>query len=198
MNKDNTYTSQNQAAQLFALIFGQCPDGFLEVRAFHWDKARQPFFSIPSEIAGAIRFAVSLQEEVFFGVGVRFEPLAIVDSGHPLRTHFHAYYGLTVPYDLISEASRVRASAFLKALRTAFNGDYKSCDLARVLRVPGMTNTKAGRLCTLMETNQTARYSIEQIRDAITNSIVARHWQKGQRHDLALSLAGYLATRQVP
>jgi len=229
MENENRQAFQDQAAELFYLIFGQCPNGFLEVRSFPQDRTHQRFFSIPLEISQAAQFAAGLRDDVFFGVGVRSEPsgtadsvmrlpvfwvdaddgamswinfplapLAVVNSGHPSDTHFHAYYALNPPYELMTEAHRERALDLLRALCTAFSGDHKSCDLARVLRVPGTTSTKAGRLCTFVEVNRNAGYSVEQIRNAITDSIIAHHWEKGQRHDLALSLAGYVAKRQVP
>jgi len=127
-------------------------------------------------------------------------PIAVVDSGNPSGRNYHAYYALDIPLELKTEADPNKAKVYLDALCTTLRGDPKSCDIARILRVPGTYNTKDPShpgLCRIVELNPDARYSVEQIREAITISLMLRHWERGQRQDLALSLAGYLAKCDV-
>jgi len=128
-------------------------------------------------------------------------PIAVVDSGNPSAKNYHAYYELDAPLELKTEADRDKANIYLKALCTTLKGDSKSCDIARILRVPGTYNTKDPHhpgLCRIIELNSDAHYSLDEIRDAVALSLVIRHWERGQRQDLALSLAGYLAKCAIP
>lgn len=61
----------NQAGEFLQVIFGHCTEGFVECRAFRDEKIHQRFFSIPSELEKAARFAGDLKTEVFFGAGLR-------------------------------------------------------------------------------------------------------------------------------
>lgn len=70
----------NQAAELFRLIFTRCSAGFLAIRSFSKGKTNQRFLAIPSAVDDAANFAISLRDDVFFGVGVRSEPKGTADS----------------------------------------------------------------------------------------------------------------------
>lgn len=127
-------------------------------------------------------------------------PIAVVDSGNPSGRNYHAYHALDVPLELKTEANREKTVAYLKALCTTLKGDPSSCDIARILRVPGTYNTKEPShpgLCRIVELNPDARYSTGQIREAITISLILRHWDKGPQV-LDLALAGYVAKCGVP
>jgi hypothetical protein len=63
---------ENQATELLGLIFGRCTGGFLEIRAFNQKKTHQRFFSLPSELAQAAKFATALREDVFFGYSLDY------------------------------------------------------------------------------------------------------------------------------
>jgi hypothetical protein len=128
-------------------------------------------------------------------------PSIVVNTGNIAGNHYQAHYLLHTPFKLNTESDQDKTIAYLKAMAVVLKGDIKSCDIARVLRVPGTYNTKApgySGLCRIIELNPDARYSPEEIRDAITLSLVIRHWERGQRQDMALSLAGYLAKCNVP
>jgi len=125
-------------------------------------------------------------------------PSIVVNTGNVAGDHYQAYYLLDPPLDLKSESDRDKAVAYLKALAVALKGDSKSCDIARILRAPGTYNTKDTShpgLCHIIKFDPEVCYSLEQVRNAITLSLVMRYWKRGQRQDLALSLAGYLAKR---
>lgn len=128
------------------------------------------------------------------------EPSIILNTGNVAGDHYQAHYLLDPPLELKAESARDKTVAYLKALCITLRGDMKSCDISRILRVPGTYNTKDPThpgLCHIIEFNPDARYSIEQIREAITISLMLRHWERGQRQDLTLSLAGYLAKCDV-
>jgi len=123
-------------------------------------------------------------------------PTIVVNTGNVAGNHYQAHYLLDPPLELKSESDREKAVAYLQALCTVLKGDSKSCDIARILRVPNTYNTKDPNhpgLCQVIELNPDVHYSIEQIREHITMTLILRHWEKGQRQDLALSLTGYLA-----
>ena len=46
--------------------------------------------------------------------------------------------------------------------------------------------------------NPQQRYSLDELRNAITVAILSKSWERDQRHMLALALGGYLAKRDVP
>jgi len=123
-------------------------------------------------------------------------PTIVVNTGNVAGDHYQAHYLLNPPLELKAEYDGDKAVAYLKALCTLLKGDSRSCDITRILRVPGTYNTKDPThpgLCHIIELDPDARYSLEEIRDAVTLSLVIRHWERGQRQYLALSLAGYLA-----
>jgi hypothetical protein len=128
-------------------------------------------------------------------------PGVVINTGNIAGDHYQAHYLLDPPLELKTQADRDQAVAYLKALSTVLKGDPKSCDIARILRVPGTYNIKDPShpgLCGIIELNPDVRYPLGAIRAAVTLSLVIRHWERGQRQDLALSLAGYLAKCDAP
>lgn len=67
-------------------------------------------------------------------------PSIIVRSGGGV----HAYWLLNVPVG-ITEANRDEFETTLRALAKATGGDEATCEVARVMRLPGTVNTKPGR-----------------------------------------------------
>ena len=216
---------KSQTLDFFRVIFGQQAGGFLELRAFpgpqqfffsissELDKAaalavrlkNQVYYSAaPRSQQKGTADAVNTMPDLWVDgdegalpwTSLALTPGIVVNTGNIAGDHYHAHYLLNSPLELKTKSDRDKAVAYLKALCTVLKGDPKSCDIARILRVPGTYNTKEPThpgLCHIIELNPGARYSLDEIRDAVTLSLVIRHWERGQRQDLTLSLTGYLA-----
>lgn len=221
---------QSQADAFFKAIFSQQAGGFLEIRHFpgpqqyffpipsELSKAAELAVNLRNQIyysaaprtqqkgtADAVDIMPDLwvdgDEGALHWTSLALTPSIVVNTGNVAGNHYQAHYLLDPPAELKTEADRNQAKVYLDALCTTLKGDQKSCDLARILRVPGTYNTKDPNhpgLCRIIELNPNARYSLGGIRDGVTVSLVIRHWERGQRQDLALSLAGYLAKCATP
>jgi hypothetical protein len=69
--------------------------------------------------------------------GALREPSIVVDSGHGL----HAYWLLDEPADVSTEAKRLEFESMLRTLHAAVGADT-TCDVSRLLRLPGFLNVK--------------------------------------------------------
>jgi len=229
LNNYDLSQDRSQTFDFLQAIFSQQSGGFLEIRAFpgprqyffplpsDLSKAAALAVSLKNQVyysagprskqqgtADAVNTMPDLwvdgDEGALPWTSLALTPSIVVNTGNIAGDHYQAYYLLDPQLELKAEANCNKAVAYLKALCTVLKGDPKSCDIARILRVPGTFNIKDPThpgLCRIIELNPEARYSIEQIREAITISLILRHWERGQRQDLALSLAGYLAKCDV-
>jgi hypothetical protein len=67
-------------------------------------------------------------------------PLVLNFSGHGV----HGYFRLHEPEDLSTDAGKLRVTEALKLACQHFGGDPQVCEVARLMRVPGSTNSKNG------------------------------------------------------
>ncbi|RLC61890.1 MAG: hypothetical protein DRI01_07750, partial [Chloroflexi bacterium] len=228
---NNSNENKSQAEDFFRAIFGRCNGSFLEIRSFpgprqyffavpsELDKAaalatglknNQVYYSAAPRTrregtTDAVDTIVDLwvdgDEGALPWTSLALTPSVVVDTGNIAGNHYHVHYLLNPPFELKTQADRDKAVTYLRALCVALKGDPKSCDIARILRVPGTFNVKDPghpRPCQIIELNRDAYYSLDDIRAAITLSLLMRYWARGQRQDLALSLAGYLAKCAAP
>ena len=216
---DERQEAVDEASTFLEELFSDLTNGLIEIR--HLD-GRQEWFALDS-LDHAADYVARNPINACVGVGIRncrsgkaedvsaipalwadldkdpdtwktfpIEPSIVVSSGHGT----HAYY-------LLDNAltDNQLAVAYLKALSVALDSDSKVCEIARVMRVPGGANLKDDLPQVPVRTlqmNPQHRYSLEQMRNAITTAILSKFWLKEQRHNMALALGGYLAKRDVP
>lgn len=230
LNSIDDTQSRSQAEDFFKAIFSQQTGSFLEIRVFpgpqqyffaipsELDKAAALAVSLRNQVyysaaprsqqkgtadavSAILDFWVDGDDGALPWTTLVLTPTIIINTGNIAGDHYQAHFLVDPPLQLDTQSDREKAVVYLKALCFTLRGDPKSCDIARILRVPGTYNTKDPNhpgLCHIIELNPDARYSLEQIREGITLSLVIRHWERGQRQDLALSLAGYLAKCTTP
>jgi hypothetical protein len=94
-------------------------------------------------------------------------PNLVVDSGHGI----HAYFLLDEPFDVSTDTNREAFENMLRNLYKAVGADA-TCDVSRLLRLPGFLNVKDARngrepvLCTLLHCDPSRTFSIDLFFDS--------------------------------
>lgn len=114
-------------------------------------------------------------------------PTATVASGRV--NGVHAYWRLTVPVP-VDKVVRL-----CKLARIAYDGDPAVCEPKRIMRLPGYYNQKYNppTVCAIASLNTSVEYNFHDLEEHLAAAVVARYWDEGNRHQLALALGATLA-----